>query len=82
MYVQIPWENSIRISNYLGSEAATRGVLCKKVSLEISQNSQESGLRSATLLKEGLAQVFSCEFCEISRNIFFTEQLWTTASVG
>ena len=27
-----------------------------------------------------LAQVFPCEFCEISRNIFFTEHLWTTAS--
>ena len=26
---------------FLGSEAATRGVLCKKVFLEISQNSQE-----------------------------------------
>ena len=28
-----------------------------------------------------LAQVFSCEFCEISKNTFFTEHLWTTASV-
>ena len=25
-------------------------------------------------------QVFSCEFCEISKNTFFTEHLWTTAS--
>ena len=24
--------------------------------------------------KETLAQVFSCEFCEISKNTFFTEQ--------
>ena len=30
--------------------------------------------------KETLAQVFSCEFCEICKNIFFTEHLWTTAS--
>ena len=29
--------------------------------------------------KETLAQVFSCEFCEISKNNFFTEHLWTTA---
>ena len=29
---------------------------------------------------QALAQVFSCEFCEISRNTFFTERLWTTAS--
>ena len=40
-----------------------------------------AGLRLATLLKkETLAQVFSCEFCEISKNIFFTELLWTTTS--
>ena len=49
--------------------------------LEISQNSQENtcarvsflnkGLRPATLFKkETLAQVFSCEFCKISKNIF------------
>ena len=31
--------------------------------------------------KDTLAQVFSCEFCEISKNTFFTEHLWTTASV-
>ena len=26
--------------------------------------------------KETLAQVISCEFCEISKNTFFTEYLW------
>ena len=30
--------------------------------------------------KETLAQVFSCEFCETSKNTFFTEHLWATAS--
>ena len=30
--------------------------------------------------KETLAQVFSCEFCEISKNNFFIEHLWTAAS--
>ena len=36
---------------------------------------------SATLLKrQTLAQVFSCEFCEISNNTYFTKHLWTTAS--
>ena len=40
------------------------------------------GLRSATLLKkETLAQVFSCEFCKIFKNTFFTEHHRTTASV-
>ena len=30
--------------------------------------------------KESLGQVFSCEFWEISRNTFFTEHIWKTAS--
>ena len=30
--------------------------------------------------KETLAQVFPCEFCEIFKNILFTEYLWATAS--
>ena len=40
-----------------------------------------AGLGSSTLLKkETLAIVFPCEFCEISKNTFFTEHLWTTVS--
>ena len=39
-------------------------------------------LRPATLQKKTLAQVFSCEFFEIFKNSFFTEQLWGTASVS
>ena len=31
-------------------------------------------------IKKRLAQVFSCEFCEISKNNFFTEHLWATTS--
>ena len=63
-------------------EADIRGVLSKNVILEISQNSQENTCASACnfIKKETLAQVFSCEFCGISKNIFFTEHLWTTAS--
>ena len=39
-------------------------------------------LTAATLLKkETLAQVFSCEFCKIFKNTFFTEYLWETASI-
>ena len=64
----------------------------KKVFLEISQNSQENtcaslffnevaGLMPATLLqKETLAQVFSCEFCEISKNTFSCRTPLATAS--
>ena len=36
--------------------------------------------RPATLLRESLAQVSSCEFSEISKNTFFTEHLRTAAS--
>ena len=32
--------------------------------------------------KETLAQVLPCEFCEISKNTFFTEHIWITASVA
>ena len=38
-------------------------------------------LRPVTLLKETLAQVLSCELCEISKNTFFKEHLRATASV-
>ena len=62
----------------INSEAATRGVLQENVFLEISQNSQENNF----IKKETLALVFSCEFCEISKNTFFTEHLWATAAVS
>ena len=68
------------------TEAATRGVLLGKVFSEISQNSEENTSARVSFLiffikKVTLAQVFSCEFCEISKNTFFTEHLWATASV-
>ena len=59
--------------------------------LEISQNSQKNTcarvslvikLQASNVIKEDiLAQVFSCEFCEVLKNIFLTEHLWATASV-
>ena len=63
----------------------------KKVFLELLQNSQESTCSRVSFLikkaeacnfvkKETLAQVLSCDFCEISKNTFFTEHLQTTAS--
>ena len=35
----------------------------------------------AGIKKETLAQIFSCGFCEISKNTFFTEHLLATASL-
>ena len=32
--------------------------------------------------KETLAQVFSCEFCKITKDTFFVEHLRTTASIS
>ena len=57
-------------------------VFCKKVFLEISQNSEENNCARVSFLiklqaeacifikNETLSQVFSREFCEISKNTF------------
>ena len=37
--------------------------------------------RAVMFQVETLAQVFSCEFCEISKTTFFTEDLWRAASI-
>ena len=75
------------------TEAVTGGALLQIIFLEISQNSQENTCVRASFLikfqvkafifikKETLTQMFSCEFCEISKNTFFTEHFRTTASV-
>ena len=56
------------------------GVLCKKVFLEISQNSQENTCARVSFSIK--LQAFSCEFYEISKNTFFTEHLCATAIVN
>ena len=52
-----------------------KNVFCdvKKVISElVSQiTAKPTALRSATSLKETLAQMFSCEFCKIPENTFF-----------
>ena len=49
--------------------------------LEILQNSEKNTCaRASFLLKKRLAQVFSCEICEISKSTFFTVHLTTTSS--
>ena len=67
-------------------------VFCKKVFLETPQNSQENTCARASFLiklqaqacnlikKEALAQVFSYEFCEISKNTFFQRTPLVAAS--
>ena len=65
------------VRNYLQiSEVVVRRCSVKKVFLEISQNSQENTCTKDSFLiklqaeKETLAQVFSCEFCKITKNTF------------
>ena len=75
------------------SEAAIIGLLWDKVFLEISQNSQKNSCARVSFLiklqasglqlyikKATPAQVFSCEFCEFSKNTFFTEHVRTSTS--
>ena len=68
------------------TKAVVRMCSVKTVFLEISQNSQENTCaRDSFLIKlqtrPPLVQVFSYEFCEISKNTFLTEHLRATASV-
>ena len=61
-------------------EAVAQRCPVKKVFWEISQNSQENTCAGASFLiklikKETLAQVFSCEFCEIYKNTFLKAHL-------
>ena len=59
--------NNYKISWILFTEAVALRCSIKKVFLEISQTSQSCNF----IKKKTLAQMFSCEFCEISKNVFF-----------
>ena len=61
------------------AEAAPQRCSIKKVFLQNSQNSQENTCARASFLIKLQARG-SCEFCEIFKNIFFTDYLRTTAS--
>ena len=59
----------------MNAEAVALGCFVKEVFLEISQNSRKTPVPESLsfcnfIKKETLAQVFSCEFCEISKNTF------------
>ena len=58
------------------SEAVVQKCSVEKVFLDISPNSQENTCaRASFLIKLTLTQVFSCEFCKISKITLSTEQL-------
>ena len=80
-------------SNMQQIEAVVQRSSVKKITLEISQNSQENTSARVSFLiklladvcnfikKETLAEVFSCEFCEISKSTFLHRTPLVTASV-
>ena len=59
-------------------EAVAQICSVKKVFLQ--NHKKTRALACNFIKKETLAQIFSCEFCEISKNTFFTEHLWAIAS--
>ena len=88
------WENSGELKSFsvVAQEAATRGVLWKRCSYKFHKILRRTPVPKSLFLiklqaqacnfikKETVAEEFSCEFCEISRSTFFTENVWTTAS--
>ena len=56
------------------SKRLTRKNLCQSLFLIKLQTETCNFIK-----KESLAQVFSCEFYEISKDTFITKHLWTTA---
>ena len=63
-------------------EAVVRRCSVKKVFLEILQNSPENDCARVSIKKGTLAQVFSCEFCKISKNTFSDRTPPVAASGG
>ena len=85
--------NSLHSGVLILLEAVVQRCSVKKVFLEILQNSQKNTCVRVSFLmklqasawnfikKETLAQVFSCEFCKISKNIFSYRTSTVAASV-
>ena len=60
----------------LSSEAIIQGPIF------LGDNCPDTSQKTCNFIKkEALAQMFSCKFCDISKNTFFTEHLRTTTSV-
>ena len=69
---------------YVSIEAVARRCSVKKVFLKVRQNSRENTCTRASFLtkKNTLAQVFSCQFCEIFKNTYFYRTLLVATSVS
>ena len=83
---------TVSLKTSWNSQKQPLDVFCKKVALRIFAKftgkhlcqslyfNKVAGLAYNFIKKETLAQMFSCEFYEISKNNFFTEHLRTTSS--
>ena len=73
-----------QMTEFIPFESSRLDVFCKKCVLTNFTEFTGKHLCQSPffnrLLKETLAQVLSCEFCEISKSTFITEQLLATAS--
>ena len=54
--------------------------ILRKTPVQESLFNKVAVLPATLFKKETLAQVFFCEFCQISKNTFFKEHVWVTAS--
>ena len=68
-------------NNQVPTEAATKLVCEKKCSLKFRKIHRKTLVPESLFHKRDLTHVFSCEFCEIFKNTFFTELLRTIVSV-
>ena len=78
---------------WMGSRSSHQRCYAKKLFLKISQNSQENNCARVSFLirlqasacsfikKETLTEVFSCEYCKTSKNIFFNTTPLVAASL-
>ena len=68
---------------FTNPEVVARRCLVKKMFLNISQNSLENTCTRVFFNKvEALAQAFSCDFCEISKNTVFYRTFPVAASLN
>ena len=72
---------TIRVLYSLNLQKQPPEVFCnKRCSQKFCKFHGKHLCQSLFIKKQALAQMFSCGFCEISKNTFFTEQLRATAS--
>ena len=76
----LAYHQLVNLSSYfnIGKKAMMTYIILLHVFVLLRETSYSSSqLQDCNFIKkETLAHVFSCEFCEISKNSFFTEHLW------